>query len=452
VPETPFEEGRQEGPTGGAPQGSSPPGDPAPPASSADTTLLLRDQIRENQLMFELGSRISSSLDLEAVLDHILDAVGELVPYDAACVYLLDPKGEDVVSVTERGYAPGSEEFLRVKVGAGIVGWVAMSGQDTIVGDVLHDPRYRKAREETRSEVVVPIRSGRDIIGVLNLESDDRGAYDADDLQRLNRFAAQAAIGIRMASLYREIAEKRRMEQELVVARRLQRHFLPDRDPENLPGLEISGGNVPSLEVGGDYYDFIDVAPGQLGIVIGDVAGKGIPAGLLMATFRASLVAEVRNNYSIRTILAKVNRLLCESTVPSEFVTAVYGVVDLEKRVFTYSNAGHNPPLRIRADRGTSQLSKGGLILGAFPNAEYVESRLQLVPGDVLVFYTDGVTEAMNAEGQEFGVEGLDACVRRNLSLPARSICDAVRAEVRGHTAGDELEDDLTLVVVKVQA
>ena len=419
------------------------------PERFADCTLRLRDQIRENQLLAELASRISSSLELDDVLGHILDAVDEIVPYDAACVYLINEASDEVISLTNRGYPPESEEQLRLKIGAGIVGWVAKTGQDTVVADVRNDPRYHMARPETRSELVVPIRSGDGIIGVLNLESDDADAYDLDDLRRLGKFATQASIGIRMASLYSEVVEKRRMEEELAIGRRIQLHFLPKEDPR-IPGFDISGLNLPSLEVSGDYFDFIDVSPGQWGIVIADVAGKGIPAALIMASFRASLMAEIRNNYAIRTILSKVNRLVYESSDPAEFVTGVYGVLDVADRVFTYANAGHNPPLLLRGEKPAVELSQGGIVLGALADFKYQEGRIHVAPGDVLVFYTDGVTEATSPSGEEFGVANLESVLRKNRHLAAKAMCYKIRGEIRRHTDREVLADDLTLVVVKV--
>jgi sigma-B regulation protein RsbU (phosphoserine phosphatase) len=429
-------------------------GNPSVPGlstASSNYPLRLRDQIRENQLLFEVGSKISSTLDLKEVLNYILDALDQLVPFDAACVYLLDERGEEVSSVTQRGYAPGREEDLRLKIGTGIVGWVAMTGQDAIVTDVRKDPRYQMAREETRSEMVVPIRSGDDILGAFNLESDDLEAYDFDDLRRLTKFAGQASIAIRMASLYAEIEEKRRMEEEIAVARRIQGHFLPGADPA-ISGYDISGLNVTSLEVSGDYFDYFDVDTGQLGLVIADVSGKGIPAGLIMAAFRASLLAEVRNNFAIRMILSKVNRLVYESSDIAEFVTAVYGVLDEEKKLFTYANAGHNPPLLFRPGKPVERLSEGGIVLGAFPDAQYTEATVSLSPGDVLGFYTDGVTEALSPEGEEFGENGLEATIRGNLDLSAKAMCHAVRGAVRRHTAREPLSDDLTLMIVKVES
>ncbi len=416
-----------------------------------DYPLLLRDQVRENQLLVDVGGKISSTLNLREVLSYILDAVKQLVPYDAACVYLLGSDDEEVISVTQRGYSLGREKDLRTKIGTGIVGWVAMTGQDSIVNDVREDPRYRMARKRTRSEMVVPIRSGDDIIGVIDLESDSIEAYDCDDMSRLTKFAGQAAIAIRMASLYREIEEKRRMEQEFMVARDIQCHFLPGGDPE-IPGFDISGMNLPSLEVSGDYYDFIDVAAGQLGIVIADVSGKGIPAGLIMAAFRASLLAEVRNNFAIRTVLSKVNRLVYESCDLAEFVTAVYGVLDEKSRVFTYSNAGHNPPLLLRPGKPVENLSDGGTILGAFADSEYTESRVVLSPGDILAFYTDGVTEASSPVGVEFGERGLEKVLRKSAHLTAKAMCYTIRGEIRRHTEREALGDDLTLVIVKVES
>jgi serine phosphatase RsbU (regulator of sigma subunit) len=202
--------------------------------------------------------------------------------------------------------------------------------------------------------------------------------------------------------------------------------------------------------VGGDYYDFVNVAPGQLGLAIGDVAGKGVPAGLIMASFRASLLTEVRNNYSISTILSKVNRLLLESTEPNRFVTALYGVLDVAERRFTYSCAGHYPAILVHEDGKVEELGEGGTILGAFHGIEFQEDLRFLRSGDMVLLYTDGVTEALNRAGEEFGVDRLVDLAVTARSRPAAKIVAAIERAVRSHSRRKVPQDDLTLVVLKV--
>jgi sigma-B regulation protein RsbU (phosphoserine phosphatase) len=217
-----------------------------------------------------------------------------------------------------------------------------------------------------------------------------------------------------------------------------------------MTGLDIHGINLSYGEVGGDYYDFIPIVENQLGLAIGDVSGKGIAAALLMAAFRASLLAEIRNHYAIRRIFEKVNRLLYESTDTGKFVTAFYGVLDVKNRVFTFSNAGHNPPLLLRANGTAEWLTEGGLALGILSEATYEERPVALASGDMLVLYTDGVTEASNVTGEQYGVKRLEDLVRARASEPARALVEAIREEVEAFTGDRHLDDDLTLVVARL--
>jgi sigma-B regulation protein RsbU (phosphoserine phosphatase) len=401
----------------------------------------------ENRLLFELGTKIAGSLETGQLLEQFLDLVFQVVRYDAAGIYLVDRQTQWITRQTIRGYDVVRDDAVRLKVGRGLIGWTVKTGQGVIVSDVTTDPRYVNARDETRSEMVAPLRVGAEVIGAFNLESDEPDAYEADDLELLMTFASQAAVAIERTRLHSEVLEKRRLEGEVSIGQRIQRSFLPDRDPQ-VPNFEVAGANDSSDLVGGDYYDYVRIAEGHLGIVVADVSGKGIPAALIMASFRASLIAEIRNNYSIRTIMAKVNRLLWESVEIDRFVTAIYGVLDLHARRFTYVNAGHNPALLYRAATGKfDQLDATGPLLGTFEATTYKERHTEIHPGDVLVLYTDGVTEAMSPTGELFGLERLQEIVRERAGEGAgsvkRGILEAVRRFQEGHKA-----DDLTLVVL----
>jgi len=405
-------------------------------------------EVKERELLYEVGTRISSSLDLNEVLNLILDSLRQVVTYDAGGIYLVDPEASDIIAVTTRGYDPEMEKRAELKFGEGIVGWVAKNQEPIIVSDVRKDERYLNARDSTRSEIVVPLIAAGKIVGILNLESDEVGAFTDDDLKLINTFGSQAAISIERAKLHAELLEKRRLEYELELARKIQRFFLPDRLPD-VENFDLSGINIPSEQVGGDYYDVIPISEGQWGLVIADVFGKGIPASLVMASFRASLLAEIRNNYSISTILSKVNRLIWESVEPERCVTACYGVLDSKARVLTYSNAGHLEPIVIGRS-GYRKLSKGGMLLGALEHATYDEERIDLNPGDLLLFFTDGLTEAENRQGEPFGEERLIEIATSAVDRSCADIVRLIRDAVWRHTRG-ELSDDFTLLVVKAK-
>ncbi len=402
----------------------------------------------QNQLLLELGTKISASLETGRLLEQILDLVFQVVRYDAAGIYLVEKQTQWITRQTIRGYDPARDEAVRLKVGKGLIGWCVKTGQGVIVSDVTTDPRYMNARDETRSEMVAPIRIGSEVIGAFNLESDEPDAYEQEDMELLTAFAAQAAVAIERTQLHEEVLEKRRLEGEVIIGQRIQRTFLPERNPE-VPHFDIAGANYSSELVGGDYYDYIRIADQHLGIVIGDVSGKGIAAALIMASFRASLIAEIRNNYAIRTVFAKVNKLLWESVEPDRFVTAIYGVLDLQNRRLTYVNAGHNPALlyRTEADR-FELLDATGPLLGTFEAATFKERQVEIPAGDLLVLYTDGVTEAMNQAGELFGEERLRDVIRARKQETAATVVRGIWETVRAYRAGEQ-DDDLTIVAVK---
>jgi sigma-B regulation protein RsbU (phosphoserine phosphatase) len=398
------------------------------------------------RLMVEINRKISTSPDLDEVLNFIVEAARKVISYDAAGIYLLDPKSEAVKYVVGRGYTDQFEVPLTSH--DGIVGSVITTGKSVLASEVVDNPNYLNVREQTRSQLTVPIRDGK-IIGAFNLESDQPGGFTENDLEWLTVLATQIAITIDKAVLQEELLDKKRLDEELRIAREVQLSLFPAATPSQ-EGLDVGGINIPSRDIGGDYYDFIPIVAGHLGVVIADVVGKGIPASLIMASFRAFLRAEIRNNYAIRTIFAKVNKLLHEILKPNQFVSAFYGVLDLERRRFTYSNAGHPPALLLRPDGKWQYLKSGGLVLGIFEDVSYKEQFIDLRAGDLLVLYTDGLVEAENKAGEMFGCQRLQQFVQANADLPAGKLCEAIYVEMRRFTEDSRPEDDTTIVVAKV--
>jgi sigma-B regulation protein RsbU (phosphoserine phosphatase) len=410
------------------------------------------------RLLLDVTKKISRSLDLHEVLNLVMDTLDSLIPYDAAGIFVLQcvdrelvPEGEEPCtfkSEAVRGYDIDELSDLHLKLGEGFIGSVAVSGTPIISHDVRQDPVYINARDRTRSEMVAPIISNDEVIGVFDLESDELNAYSNDDLDVLMLLASQVAIIIEKVMLHEQLIEKKRLQGQLEVARQVQLELLPPRDPE-LPGYDISAYNFPTEEVSGDYYDWVRIYDDEIGIVIADVSGKGVPAAILMAFLRSSLRAATHIGYATNISLSKVNYLLWESIERNQFVTAFHAILDASNRTLSYSNAGHNPPLLINAKGEASVIEYGEQPLGMFPDTRYHQYHLLLEPGDVLVLYTDGVTEASNPDGVEFGRDRLVQAVKDNYDRPARELIASMEMAVLEWTGNRGANDDITFFVIK---
>ncbi|HJT66126.1 MAG TPA: GAF domain-containing SpoIIE family protein phosphatase [Pyrinomonadaceae bacterium] len=423
----------------------------------AATGLTTIDKLR---MLHDITKKISRSLDLQEVLNLVMDTLDSLIPYDAAGIFVVQcrdkellPEGEEPCvfkSEAVRGYDIDELSDLHLKLGEGFIGSVAVSGKPIISPDVRKDPVYVNARNSTRSEMVAPIISNDEVIGVFDLESDQFNAYSEDDLEVLMMLASQVAIIIEKVMLHEQLIEKKRLEGQLEVARQVQLELLPARDPE-LAGFDISAYNFPTEEVSGDYYDWVRIYDDQIGVVIADVSGKGVPAAILMAFLRASLRAATHIGYATHISMAKVNFLLWESIESNQFVTAFYGILDAQKRTLAYSNAGHNPPLLVNAAGTSRYIDKGEQPLGMFRETRYHQYYLDFEPGDVLVLYTDGATEANSPTGEEFGRERLAQAVKKAYDRPAREMIASLQMEILEWTANAGSSDDVTFFVIKAQ-
>ncbi|UCE24690.1 MAG: SpoIIE family protein phosphatase [Candidatus Zixiibacteriota bacterium] len=420
-------------------------------AIAIDNANLYRQAKREafrKDLLYEIGKKLSSSLSLNEVLKEIMDSLKQAVDFSSGGIFIVDCEKHEVDSIYAVGYEECTESDIHLKYGQGLVGHVATTGEPIIAGDVTKDKHYIDLHCGTKSEMVVPIKLDGRVIGVFNVESDRLNAYDQDDLVLMTTFASQAAISIERARVHDRLLAGEKLQEQLNIAREIQQTFLP-KDDLVIAGYDITGENVSSGEVGGDYFDFIRIVEKQVGIAIADVSGKGIPASLLMASFRASLIAEIRNNYSIRTICQKVNALLCESVKPGNFVTCVYGVLDAKNHVLTFANCGHNLPVLLRSSGEVVYLREGGPIMGVSADATYEERPIYLEVGDVVALYTDGVVEVFDDNGKEYGLDRLIETLRNNRDRSSNDIKQAIYDDVHGFASKDHMFDDFTMVVVK---
>jgi len=406
------------------------------------------------RLLLDITKKISRSLDLEEVLNLVMDTLGSLLPYDAAGIYLIAEgvdEGDPYVFTSKvyRGYDVSFEMVEpRLKMGEGFLGHVALSGTPIISPDVSQDPRYFAARKQTKSEMLAPIISNDKVIGVFDLESDDLNAYDEDDLSLLQLLTSQVAIIIEKVELHEQAIEKKRIEAQLEIARQVQLELLPDRDP-SFENFDISAYLFPTEEVSGDYYDWVQIYEDQIGIVVADAVGKGIPAALLTSFLRASLRSGMQIGYAPHIALSKVSNLLWDSVDDHQFITGIYGILDGTNRTFVFSNAGHNPPMLIRPGGEFRFVEYGDTPLGMFYDTHYHQHFIRFEPEQVMVVYTDGITEAANESGEEYGQERFAKRVLECIDKPAKEMIDDIRKGVADFTGRKLLDDDGTLFIVK---
>ena len=414
------------------------------------------DLERRYRLLLDLSRRVSLSLDLPDLLSHLLQAMQSAIPHHAAGVFVLNrsvplaavPDSNLIAGMVQVGYDQPRSHDPMLRWGTGIVGHVIRTGEVVVCGDVHADARYVVGRAATRSELAVPIVGPGGVIGALNLESDLGDAFGAGDAELLEFFASAAALTIEKALLHREVLQKQWMDGQLKLAREVQAGLLP-RTPPEVPGWDMAAVNLPTWTIGGDYYDFLPLEGGLLGLVVADVSGKGVPAALIMATFRAALRMELCRQPHALAAVAVVNRVLLESQGRSRFVTSVFGLLDTRSGLFRYVNCGHNPPVLVKADGSHQWLDCGGPALGLGLGGACKEGQVVIGPGDVLALYTDGVVEPANAEEEEFGDERLRGVVSETAARPAGDVVLAVVEATRRFTHRDNYDDDFTLVVLK---
>ncbi len=406
----------------------------------------LQKDVRERELLLDAARAVGGTLDLDQVLAALLTTLAELVPYDAVGVYLLDSETGKFTDVQHRGYPPDVVLRLNEEPGTGITGWVARHKTSVNAGRVKEDPRYIEVRPSTRSEVAVPILRANEVIGVITVESDAGAAYSDRQVGLMEIFGGHVASAITNARLYQRDVERSRLDHELELAREIQAAALP---AEHLSDdrVDVMGVNVASNVVGGDYFDYFWTEQGCLRLALADVSGHGLSASLLMSAVR-SAVRFSGADAQPAALATRLNRLLYESTPANQYVAAVLAHLDTGSGHLVYSNGGHAPPLRIGANVA-EQLDSTGLIIGAFAGAAYEERSIDLDAGDLIVFYTDGLTEMYNQEGEDFGLERLSRLIKDERERPVSEIIAAVRHDARAFRGASPRGDDVTLMLLR---
>jgi sigma-B regulation protein RsbU (phosphoserine phosphatase) len=416
----------------------------------------LRQRTREMRTLIEIGHEITSILDLDRLLDHIAPMLGRLINYEFLLVGLIDDSQQEFVWHIEEGYgAPKRERANRTPVTEGVVGRAIRERHTQTVSDVLRDPDYFLTdawRDQgQRSEIAVPLIYEEKVIGVLALESSRTSAFNEYHGRLLENIANPLAIAIVNARLHQEHVEReRRLEHEILMGRDVQRAMLPETP--SMKGFEFAARLEPALNLSGDFYDYIPLSEKRLGLMIGDVAGKGVRAAMGMAAARSILRSVARRGGGPAKVLRDANLRLHRDLGKQLLLTLVYGVLDTETKTLQYCNAGHNSPLLVKASGKWRALKTGGLLMGVFDKQQYKTETLHLEKGDVLFFYTDGLVEAHTPAPQrvEFGEPRILEFLLAHRHLRASAIVEGAINYVNEFTAGAHQHDDLTLVVLKV--
>jgi serine phosphatase RsbU (regulator of sigma subunit) len=332
--------------------------------------------------------------------------------------------------------------------GKGIIGYVINSKESLIIDDVRKDERYIMGRINTLSEIAVPIIKNGKAIGALDVESDRLSAFDHHHLEILQFFADASAISLEKAILHYQILEKKKLEEQMQIAKDVQSSLLPAQPPE-IEGYDIAGVCIPTFEIGGDYYDYIKLDKNHLAIVIADVSGDGIPAALIMASFRAILRNQVKVDSDPSEVMTVLNKQISEIVRKRDFITAFYAKLNCEQHILSYTNCGHNSPILLKSDGEIELLETGDPALNILDAASFNSNSVSIAPGDEIVFFTDGVIEIFNKDSEEYNVERLQKVILESQNKSANEIIKNIVESTRNFSATKLYRDDFTLVILK---
>ncbi|HWN80785.1 MAG TPA: SpoIIE family protein phosphatase, partial [Candidatus Udaeobacter sp.] len=407
-------------------------------------SMLIGDRSDYRTVLRNLSRDVTTVLDLGDLGRKVGDMLSQSLLVEGGHLYVRTLPGAEMSVVASFGpvvLPPGLLTDLEPKIAAAPPNDLTLLDELLAGSALLPNARF----------LVVPLRHRQELLGLLFLGSKVTGrGFNAEDRSLLTTLGDQIGVAIKNSHLHKESIQKTRLEEELTFARNVQQSFLPSRFPPMQP-LDLWAQNLPSKFVSGDYYDVVPLGEDEFLIAIGDVSGKGVPAALLMSMLRAALRTQARDRVSLAEMMGVLNRLIHESTSDREFVTLFLARVNRRELRLQYSNGGHNPPLLRRADGSIERLERGGLLLGAFDGVDFEEGAVDLRADDVLVLYTDGLTEALRADGAMFGDERLEAFLSE--IQPTDSACELLgrlESTCRDWVEGADLEDDLTLMVLRV--
>jgi phosphoserine phosphatase RsbU/P len=427
-------------------------GSNTPSKSTADLLLdenrRLKRAVEELSVLNDLAAAIGGSLDSREIIKTIIHRSLKALHAEQGVITLLDITADSGLKTLVRTVDGSSAQYHLQQQ---LAGWMQLHKQPLRIVDPAHDERFRGVQWEAsiRSVICVPIMVKSNLRGVLTVYNrKDEAAFTEEDQRLLTIIASQSAQVLENARLYEGERLLLRMNEELRLAAEIQRNLLPTAPP-SVDGYAISGITAPAQVVGGDYFDFFTIGSGQVGLCLGDVSGKGLPASLLMANVQATLRGQALFDTAPGECLQRSNRLLHHSTASDKFVTLFFAVLDFREHHLSFSNAGHERPFLISSGGAVRRLGTGGVVLSILEEYPYEDERVIMSAGDTLVVYSDGITEAANSHGELFGEERLGELLTRNHLLPPAELQKRILDEVRAYADNELQGDDRTLLIVQ---
>jgi len=420
--------------------------------SEEEESFLLQWQNKALMTLKDLSLELLTHRPLRELLEQIMDLAGRIIPARRGALMLKEGEKAKLYSNVIR-YYQGKPSSKPIKISRSIINSVLQNQASLLTVDAQMDDRFSSKEsiiaENVHSAICLPLWNNKEVIGLIYM---DRGLgekpFNKEELYLMSSLANMAAIKIENTKLFEEALEKKALEEQLSLAAEIQRSLLPRQCP-CIGGLDIAASHIPCSYVGGDYYDFFSLSEDRLGIAIADVSGKGPAGALLMATLRAALASQIRLKISLRELAFYLNNFIYQSSANNKYITFFYGEIDYEGGMLNYINAGHNPPRIITKGKKVIDLPAGGLSLGFFPDRSYEEDKAKLNKGDILLLFTDGVSERTNLAGEEFGEGKLVNLIKKNQKLDAQKLLDLIFDETEEFASQSAQEDDMTLVIVK---
>ena len=412
----------------------------------------LRTAIEELSVLNEISTVISSIQPLEQIIDLIVRKCVKNIKVEQGAVMLLDEQDQDKPFRTMIRKQDSVSNILPFRFDTQLTGWMLKNKTPLLINDLENDSRFKYMVNEDfpiRSLLSVPMTVKGKMIGLLTIfNKKTNTGFTNNDQRLLGIIAAQSAQIIENARLYQEEQNLRHLQEEMRLAYEIQVNLLPKSQPD-IFGYQIAGKSIPAKDVGGDYYDFIEIDENRLAFCIADISGKGIPAAILMANVQASLRGQAKLDRACKDCVSFTSDILFHNTSPTKYATLFYAILNKESNEITYCNAGHNEPLLFLNDGKLKKLTTGGVVAGVIPSFQFEEEKIVFEQNELLVLFSDGITEAMNKDEEEFGDERLREVIINNKNESAENLIEIILDEVHKFTGKTPQMDDMTIVVIK---
>ena len=412
----------------------------------------LRRALEELSILNEISVAINSALSLDRILESIVKKCTKHLGVEQAAVLILDEKIEEKPFQTMvRGWDMGANA-LPYRLDTQLTGWMLKNKLPLLINDFEKDTRFQTFLEDPKlihSLLSVPLFSKNRMIGLISVfNKKAKSGFNNDDQRLLSIIGSQSAQVIENARLLKEEQKLLKVQQELRLAYDIQTNLLPKESPE-IEGYDILGKSIPAKEVGGDYFDFIPIDSNRIAFCLGDISGKGMPAALLMSNLQATVRGQSLANTTVAECVECCNIMLFNNTPPEKFSTFFFGVLNTKTHEMTYANAGHNFPFLFSVGQKPRKLEEGGIVLGIMETFPYKEQQITFEAGDIFVLYSDGITEAINKEEEEFGESRLISIVAENRHASAGELTTKIIEAVKRHAGDCAQFDDMTLLIIK---